>query len=261
MQFADGAVLAEVDGAVGWLTLNRPARRNAVSLAMWRALPDAVAALSRAPSVRAIVVRGAGEEAFASGADIDEFDQVRADAALNRVFTEHVSAATAALMDAPLPAVAMIHGFCMGGGVVLATACDIRMCDDAAQFGVPAAKLGLGYELDNLTRLARLVGDGTAMLMVASARRLSAAEALAAGLVQRVCAADALEDAVRALCGEIAANAPLPIAAAKRCLAAAHGRIPKEEAQAAIDACFNSADFGEGRAAFRERRPPAFRGV
>ena len=259
-QYADGRILAKADGAIGWLTFNQPERLNAVRRDMWDAIPTAMAGLLERPSVRCIVVRGAGERAFISGADIAEFDVQRNDAATNRDFTASVSAATASLLSAPVPVIAMIRGFCIGGGVVIASACDIRICTEGSRFGVPAGRLGLGYELDNLQRLQGIVGSSLALEMIATARQLSSAEALRAGFVSEVVPDGELEERIRGLADQIAATAPMTFAAAK--LASQAGADPglRSGAQAAIDACFDSQDFREGRAAFHARRSPTFKG-
>jgi enoyl-CoA hydratase len=259
-QFAEGRILTEAEGVIGWLTFNQPERLNAVRRDMWDAIPQAVAALTANPGVRCIVLRGAGERAFISGADIAEFDVQRNNAATNRNFTTSVSAATAALLSAPLPVVAMIRGFCIGGGVVVASACDIRVCSEGSRFGVPAGRLGLGYELDNMQRLQAIVGSGIALDMVATARRLTSAEALRVGFVNHVVSEAALDQTIRSLADQIAATAPLTYAAAKLASRAAIDPGLRLAAQTAIDACFDSEDFGEGRAAFHARRSPVFKG-
>jgi len=260
MELAGGRLIASVEEPIGWLTFNQPERLNAVRLDMWQAMPDAVGRLTADPAVRAIVVRGAGERAFISGADIAEFDQQRAASPVNEVFVRAVSAATAALIETPKPVIAMIRGFCIGGGMVIASACDIRICAEGARFGVPAGKLGLGYELDNLARLQAIVGKGIAMEMLATARQFTAEEALQCGFVNRIVPQPDLEMAVTEMAEQIARNAPLSIAAAKLASRAATDRRLAPQAQAAVDACFDSDDYREGRAAFREKRHPRFTG-
>lgn len=260
MEFADGGLRVWTEGPVGWLELSRPERLNAVGQAMWAELPAAVRQLESVGGVRVVVVRGAGERAFASGADIAEFDVVRRDAATNQAFTSLVTAATSAIADSPLPFIAMIRGFCIGGGVVIATACDMRVCSDDSRFGVPAAKLGLAYELDNFKRLHDLVGPGMAIEMLATARQLSAAEALSARLVNRIASAADLGPVVEEMAQLIVANAPLTVTAAKLSSATARNPELASEAQRAIDLCFESQDFKEGRLAFREKRPARFVG-
>ncbi len=258
-QFADGRLHTECEGAIGWLTFNQPERLNAVRRDMWDALPTAVASLVDA-GVRAIVVRGAGDKSFISGADIAEFDVQRNDAATNRSFTASVTAATNSLLAAPVPVIAMIKGYCIGGGMVIASACDIRIAAEGARFGVPAGKLGLGYEVDNLARLQGIVGSGMALEMVATARQFSADEVFGAGFLNRIVTRDGLEQSVRTLVDEITATAPMSYAAAKLASRAVRDTSLGDAAQAAIDACFDSNDFKEGRAAFHARRTPSFTG-
>jgi enoyl-CoA hydratase len=260
MDFAEGRLIASVDGAIGWLTFNQPERLNAVRLDMWQTLPDAIALLASDPAVRAIVIRGAGDKAFISGADIAEFERERSDASSNRVFTAAVSRATASLIETPKPVIAMINGYCIGGGMVIASACDIRICTEASRFGVPAGRLGLGYELDNLRRLQSIVGKGVAMEMLATARQFAAEEARAAGFVNRIVPAADLEAAVREMAAQISRIAPLSIAAAKLASRAASDASLTPLAQDAIDACFDSEDYRSGREAFRDKREPRFNG-
>ncbi|HEY7798610.1 MAG TPA: enoyl-CoA hydratase [Hyphomonadaceae bacterium] len=260
MEFAGGRLIAAAEGPIGWLTFNQPERLNAVRLDMWQALPEAVASLVSDPGVRAIAVRGAGDKAFISGADIAEFEQVRHSADANHIFTSAVTAATASLAEAPKPVIAMINGFCVGGGIVISSACDIRICSAGSRFGVPAARLGLAYELDNLARLQSIVGKGVTMEMLATARHFTSEEALQIGYVNRIVPAQHLEETVREMVAMIANTAPLTFAAAKLASRAAADPSFRIMAQQAIDACFNSEDFKEGRAAFREKRQPRFTG-
>ncbi len=260
MEFAGGRIQTRVDGTTGWIVFNQPERLNAVRLDMWQALPAAVAPLAADPAIRSIVVTGAGDRAFISGADIAEFETERFDAASNHIFTAAVTAATASLANAPKPVIASIAGFCIGGGVVISSACDIRICSDDSTFGVPAGKLGLGYEYDNLARLISIVGRGAAMDMIATARRIGADEALRMRFVNQVTSRADLPAAVARYTDMIAANAPLSIGAAKVCAQAISGRGTQADGQAAIDGCFDSRDYREGRTAFREKRAPVFEG-
>ncbi|MDZ4760089.1 MAG: enoyl-CoA hydratase [Alphaproteobacteria bacterium] len=261
MEFAGGGLFVQIEGAIGWLTINQPARLNAMRLDMWQALPAAMGFLERDPIVRCIIVRGAGERAFVSGADIAEFDEVRFDAASNDAFVRTVSAASASIVETPKPVIAMIRGYCIGGGMVIASACDLRFCSAGSRFGVPAAKLGIGYELDNYRRLLDLVGPGRALEMLLTARQFGDAEAFAAGFVNGVVSPDELEQRVRDCAAMMAGNAPRSLAAAKLANRAGLDRRLDADAQAAIDACFDSADFAEGRTAFREKRRAIFKGV
>lgn len=260
MEHAEGRLIARKEGAIGWLVFNQPERLNAVRLDMWLALPAAVAELDADAEVRAIVVAGAGDRAFISGADIAEFSRERFDAESNTPFTDAVSAATGALAKAAKPVIAMIKGFCIGGGMVIASACDFRICAEGSRFGVPAGRLGLGYEFDNYQRLRALVGAGLAMEMLSTARQYSDEEALRARFVNRIVPASELEPVVRGLVADIARNAPLSVAAAKMANRAVLEPALKATAQKAIDACFDSEDYKEGRAAFRDKRQPRFTG-
>jgi len=258
-QFADGRIQTEREGPIGWLTFNQPERLNAVRRDMWDALPAAVAWLVDL-GVRAIVVRGAGDKSFISGADIAEFDVQRNDAATNRSFTESVTAATGSLLAAPVPVIAMIKGYCIGGGMVIASACDMRIAAEGSRFGVPAGKLGLGYEVDNLARLQGIVGSALAMEMIATARQFTTDDMFRAGFLNRVVTREGLERSVRDFVDEMTATAPMTYAAAKLASRAARDPSLNDAAQAAIDACFGSNDFKEGRAAFHARRAPSFKG-
>lgn len=257
--FAEGRLQTAVDGTVGRLVFNQPERLNAVRRDMWDAIPVAVAGLVAA-DVRVIIVSGAGDRAFISGADIAEFEEQRHDSKSNESFTASVSAATAALLAAPVPVIAMIKGFCIGGGMVISSACDIRICAEGSRFGVPAGKLGLAYEIDNLARLQSIVGAGVTLEMLATARHFTAEEALRIGYVNTVVPEAQLENAVQELVRQITALAPMTFAAAKLSSRAARDPSLAPQAQAAIDACFDSDDFREGRAAFHQRRVPAFKG-
>ncbi|MEZ5939178.1 MAG: enoyl-CoA hydratase-related protein [Hyphomonadaceae bacterium] len=260
LEFEDGRLIVRFEPPFGWLVFNRPKMMNAVNRGMWNAIPQAMAALNARKDVRIVIARGAGDAAFVSGADISEFETERANSDLNRGFTAAVTAATASLLESPKPVIAMIRGYCIGGGVVIASACDIRICADDAQFGVPPANLGLGYELDNYTRLTQLVGPAAAKYMALSARRIDAEDARRIGLVSLVTAPDALEDETLKLAREIAGKAPLTLAAVKASHLHASGLLPRETAQAAIDTCFDSKDFAAGRESFMTKQKPVFTG-
>jgi enoyl-CoA hydratase len=256
-------LLARVDGAIGTLTFHRPERHNAVSLEMWRALPDVLQAFDDDPKVRVLVVTGAGERAFVAGADISEFDSARADSDSNDRYDDVSRAALQALASLQKPVIAMIRGFCMGAGVAISLSCDLRFCSDDAKFAIPAAKLGLGYRFDGVQALARVVGPTFASEILFTARRFDALEARRMSLVNHVVAASELEDAVLYTAHQIADNAPLTVRASKLALRGAFGR-PSDDERAAIDdaieACFESADYAEGRRAFRDKRKPRFSG-
>jgi enoyl-CoA hydratase len=258
-----GAVRVLREGPLAWLVFDHPERRNAISAGMWQALPGAVAELDADPGVRVVVMRGAGERAFVSGADISEFEQARTGAAAAEDYDRTTARAFAALAGLAKPLVAMIHGFCIGGGMATALGADLRYAAEDAVFAIPAARLGLGYHMAGLDALARLVGPAAAKELLFTARRYRADEALRLGLVNGVFPKAELERAVRALAGSIAANAPLTIRSAKLALREL-ARDPAERDLAAVRrsvlACFESEDYREGVRAFLEKRPPRFDG-
>lgn len=255
-------VVAQAEGAIGWIALDNPARRNAVSLAMWQGLLDAVRLFESDADIRVIVLRGEGEEAFASGADISEFEEKRSGDA-RKDYDAVASLATAALTDTPKPTIAMIHGWCIGGGLALALACDMRFASDAARFAIPAARLGLGYGFDGVRKLVDVVGPAHAREIFYTARPFGAEDALRIGLVNQVLAKDQLEAFVRDDASRIAENAPLTVASIKTLV----GQAMLDESQrdpalckAVVDRCFASEDYAEGRRAFMDKRRPVFTG-
>lgn len=260
---ADPRLKAVVEAPIGWIVIDHPERRNAVTLAMWQALPALVAALDADPAVRVIVLRGGGETAFVAGADISEFETARRDAASARAYEATNEAAFAAIRGAAKPTLAMIRGFCIGGGAGLAVACDLRIAADDAVFAIPAARLGLAYPPPAIGDFVRLLGPARAKDLFFTARRVDAAEALTIGLVDRVVTAASLEAETRTLAAGIADNAPMTLRAAKAAIGAIAGPPdPAADARALAlaEACFESADFAEGRAAFLQKRRPAFEG-
>jgi enoyl-CoA hydratase len=252
-------MLAHVEDGVGWIVYNNPDKHNAMSLDMLQAVTRICDAYASDPAVRVVVLRGAGERAFISGADIAQLDSGELSVPPGRAVADDAGSGALAALDKPV--IAMIHGWCLGGGVMVALGADIRICADDAVFGIPAAKLGVGYPYDATAALVALVGPGHAAEIMYGGRRLDAAEAERIGLVNRVVPKAELEPAVRALAAEIAANAPLSHVAHKRSIrAAVHATTDREPVRSAIAAAWASADASEGRRSFLERRPALFTG-
>ena len=255
-------MIARTDGPVGWMVFNNPARRNAVSSDMWAAMPGILDRFARDPAIRVIALTGTGDRAFVSGADISQFESERAGAEAVARYDAVAEAATAALKSVGKPTIAVIRGWCIGGGVGIASACDLRIAADTARFGVPAGRLGLGYSMEGVKTLMDLVGPAFTKEIFFTARHFTAAEAQGMGLVNRVLPDAELDAAAAELFATIAANAPLTLHAVKRTVAElARG----SEADAALCAtlvagCFASADYAEGRRAFMEKRTPLFTG-
>lgn len=256
-------LLAEVTGHVATVTFNNPAKLNALSRDMRAALPDLLKTLNADADVRVIVVTGAGDRAFASGADISEFGDQRTTPEARAAYDRGQAALTAAWAEVDKPVIAMIRGYCLGGGLLTALQSDIRIASDNSQFGIPAARLGLGYGFGGVTALLNVISPAAAAEILFSARRLPAAEALRMGLVNQVVPTEHLRDTVHTLADSIARNAPLTIAAAKSAIRAAAqppGQRDLARLQAQVEACFRSADYLEGQRAFAEKRPPEFTG-
>jgi len=250
------------DAGVATICMENAARMNAMTAAMWGALPGLVAQAEADPAVRVVVLRGGGTRAFCAGADISEFDTQRSGDAVHTYDLLNHNAFDA-LTACTKPTIAMIHGFCLGGGLGLAVACDLRVADDAATFAIPAAKLGIGYNPRWISPILRTVSPAVAKLILFTGRRFTASEALAMGLVTSLARADDLYVVVRGLASEIAGNAPLSVRAAKAAideLAARPGTADQARLDQFIAACFESDDYAEGRRAFTEKRKPVFKG-
>jgi len=254
-------MLAEKDGAIGRIIFNNPARHNAVSLEMWQGLAQIMDDFEADDAVRVIVVSGAGGKAFVSGADISEFAEKRSSRENILEYDRIAGRANAAIIGFPKPTIAMIQGYCIGGGLATAISCDIRIAAEGSRFGVPAAKLGLGYAYDGIKKLIDLVGPALAREIFFTARQFTAEEALRMGLVNQVVPDGELETYVNDYCGMIAANAPLTVRAAK--VAIREGLKDESARDLAlckrlVDECFASQDYAEGRTAFMEKRKPVF---
>ena len=254
-------IIARKEGAVGWLIFNNPERRNAVSVDMWEAIPRVLADYESDPQIRVIVLAGAGDKAFVSGADISQFEKERSSADAVQRYEELAEGAAAKLAGCDKPLVAMIRGYCLGGGMNIAVLCDIRIASDDAKFGIPAAKMGLGYRASSMKNLVDVVGAAYAREIMITARQFTATEAREMGLVNRIATKENLEAVVKEYTDMIGGNAPLTMRTAKR--------IIREISKVDYDApkckswareCFESDDYKEGRKAFMEKRKPVFKG-
>ena len=261
--YADGKILQGVTDDVGIITFNNPAKRNAMSLDMWEGLGSALVELRDDPDVRVVILTGAGDKAFVSGADISQFEKTRHNAQASEEYSRRSEAQRALLADYPKPTIACIRGFCLGGGMQVAMMSDIRFAADNSQFGIPAAKLGIAYGYDGLKHLVSLVGPSWARLIMYTGMKIDSAEALRIGLVDRVVPGPELWDATMEVARTISGNAPLAIKAAKITIA----QVLKDESRRDMDAikaigtaCMDSEDFREGRTAFMEKRKPRFKG-
>jgi len=263
MKLATDKMIARKDGHIGWMIFNNPERRNAVSLAMREAMAQIFETWQEDAEVRVLIMRGAGDKAFVSGADISEFKEKRNDAEAAAAYGEASARATQAMERFEKPIIAMIRGYCIGGGLATALGADLRVASQDSQFGIPAARLGLGYNFPGLRRLCDVVGPTVAAEILFTARRLPAARALDVGLVNEVVAAEELESTVRGYAEEIAANAPLTIRASKATIKEIYKDARErdlERIETLIKECFDSEDYREGREAFAAKRVPQFKG-
>jgi enoyl-CoA hydratase/carnithine racemase len=261
--YADGKILQSIADGVGIITFNNPEKRNAMSLDMWEGLGTALVELRDDPEVRVVIMVGAGDKAFVSGADISQFEKTRHNAEASEEYSKKSAAQRALLADYPKPTIACIRGFCLGGGMQVAMLADIRIASENSQFGIPAAKLGIAYGYDGLKHLVSLVGPSWARLIMYTGMRIDSTEALRIGLVDRVVPDTELWNATSEIARTISGNAPLAIKAAKITIA----QILKDPDKRDMDAikaigtaCMDSEDFREGRQAFMEKRKPQFKG-
>jgi enoyl-CoA hydratase len=261
--FAGGKILQSVSDGIGIVTFNNPEKRNAMSLDMWEGLGQALVELRDNPTVRAVILAGAGDKAFVSGADISQFEKTRHNAEASEEYSKRSAAQRALLADYPKPTIACIRGFCLGGGMQVAMLADIRFAGENSQFGIPAAKLGIAYGYDGLRNLVSLVGPSWARLIMYTGMRIGSAEAQRIGLVDRVLPDAELWDATIEIARSISGNAPLAIQAAKITIAQVlkdAGNRDMDAIKAIGTACMDSEDFREGRRAFMEKRKPLFKG-
>ncbi|MBV9533532.1 MAG: enoyl-CoA hydratase/isomerase family protein [Bradyrhizobium sp.] len=261
--YADGKILREATDGVGVITLNNPEKHNAMSLEMWEGLGHALLDLRDDADARVAILVGAGEKAFVSGADISQFEKVRHNAQASEEYSRRSAAQRALLADYPIPTIACIRGFCLGGGMLVAMLCDIRIAAENSEFGIPAAKLGIAYGYDGLKHLVSLVGPSQARLLMYTGMRIDSAEALRIGLIDRVLPETEFWNATMEIARVISCNAPLAIKAAKITIA----QVLKDAAERDVEAvrnvgtaCMESEDYREGRQAFMEKRKPQFRG-
>lgn len=260
---ANGRLLVQRNGPVARITFNKPERMNAMSLDMWDDLKTALDGLALDEDVRVVILCGAGEKAFVSGADISEFEALRATEENTQSYNAISEAAQVALYNFPKPTIAEIKGYCIGGGMGIALACDLRICADDSRLGITAGKLGLGYPYTSLRMLVRLAGPSVASRVLYTAELFHAEQALSMGLVNEVVSRETLPNTVKKLANSIAKNAPLTIRAAKAAILAVSTDESEKslgEVERLIAMCFASEDYSEGRQAFSEKRKPDFKG-
>ena len=263
MEFAGGLILARVEDGVGRVTFNNPAKRNAVTLEMWEGLAAALEQFESDEAVRVVVMAGAGDKAFVSGADISQTGGGQVKSSTGELHDQMHNVGRRKLAGFGKPLIAEIRGYCLGGGLAIALQADLRIASEDAQFGVPTARLGNAYHPDIAAQLMALIGPAHTSMLLLTGARISGAEAARIGLVNEMAANDGLSVTVAKLARTIAANAPLSLAAAKltvREMSKDESRRDRAAVDRAVAACKDSADFQEGRNAFKEKRNPIFRG-
>ncbi len=260
---AGGKMLSAKDDGVGLITFNQPEKRNAMSVEMWQGLGDILDEFREDSSVRVVVLTGAGTKAFVSGADISQFEKQRSNFDAQKEYDKLTTAGRAKLATFDKPTIARIRGFCLGGGLAIAMQTDLRIAAEDSQFGIPAARLGIAYAFDSVRRLVSLVGPAHARMILYTGQRFDAAEAQRIGLINRMVPDADLSGTVLDIARTIADNAPLSLAASKHAVEQAvrdASERDKEGLAAHMAACFDSADYREGRTAFMEKRRPEFQG-
>lgn len=263
MQLPTDKMLARKDGAIGWMTFNNPERHNALSYEMRLAILQILDDFEKDDAIRVVVMHGAGEKSFVSGADISQFDTMRATAEQQAEYERVSTAVQDRYQTLSKPLIAMIRGYCLGGGLQTALSADLRIASQDSQFGIPAGRLGIAYGWQHVAKLVETVGPATAKMILFTAKRFPAAEALRMGLVNQVVPAGELESTVRELADTIAGNAPLSLLAAKKTineLVKDPGIRDEAGARAAGNRAMQSEDFKEGRKAFMEKRKPVWKG-
>ncbi len=263
MQPTTGQMIAEKADGIGWMTFSNLERHNAINLAMRQAIPEILGDFAADPDVRVVVMKGAGDRAFVSGADISEFEAQRSNAENSEEYARLGQRSANSYKELGKPLIAMIRGYCLGGGLVVAMKADLRIAAEGSQFGIPAVRLGVGYAYQSVKEMVDLIGPGHTRRLLITGERVDAQTALSMGLVSQVVPADELEGAVRKVAATIAGNAPLTI----RAIRAAVDESLKGEHERDVDMvnrlvteCAASQDYAEGRRAFMEKRRPVFTG-
>jgi len=264
--FAAGAIterlIAETQGPVGWLTFNNPARRNAISIDMWEAIPQVLDRFEQDANIRVIVLKGEGDKAFVSGADVSQYEKQRSTAEGIQHYEEIAGRVAERLQSCDKVIIAMIRGYCLGAGVNIALCSDLRLAADDARLGIPAAKLGLGYRASSLKNLVDILGPAYAREVLITGRQFRADEAKTMGFVHRAVPVAELEALVLEYCAMLSENAPLTIRASKRIVRELlkSNAYDAQACAALVKQCFESQDYIEGRRAFMEKRKPVFQG-
>src|ERR1700736_4087109 len=261
--YAGGKMLSAHEDGIGVITFNQPEKLNAMSVEMWAGLGEILDEFREDSSIRVVVLTGAGNKAFISGADISQFEKQRSNADTQKEYDRLTSGGRAQLAAFTKPVISQIRGFCLGGGLAIAMQTDLRIASVNSQFGIPAARLGVAYGIDSIRKLMWLVGPAHASMILFAGQRMDAAEAERIGIINEMVPDEQLTEAVTKVAHTIANNAPLSIAASKLFIDQVM-RDPSardvEAVQKAMSMCFNSADYREGRTAFMEKRQPRFQG-